>query len=258
MKEKKLISIVIPTFCRNDYLKKALYSVKNQTYKNVEVIIVDDSPQKKKKDFFDGFKTLNIRYIHNKKREGVQESRNIGIKKAKGKYIAFLDDDDTWDPRKLEKQMQVSSEKNIGLISCWMEKMQPTNKTPCFKELINKYTLGTSSTFLIKRDVFSTVGTWDKNCVAAQDHELGLRIAKSYSVYIVPEILVKRGEPDKHIGINYDKRIRGHLYLFSKFNRNFKTSQKLKFIAWISLLTVSLLLKRKDEKIMEKIADFMR
>ncbi len=115
MMNQPLVSVIIPTYNRETYLRQALQSVVDQTYKNVEIIVVDDgSKYTYAKAICDDFS--NTKYFF-KKNGGVSSARNYGILISKGKYIAFLDDDDYWRSDKLEKQVQLLEQyPNIGLI----------------------------------------------------------------------------------------------------------------------------------------------
>ena len=112
---EELISVIIPTYKRIDTLERALDSVFNQTYTNIELIVVDDNakfPETREKvekiiEKYNG----KIKLIKNKDNLGGGLSRNEGIKVASGKYIAFLDDDDEYYPEKLEKQYSLLKEK---------------------------------------------------------------------------------------------------------------------------------------------------
>ena len=95
-----LVSVIIPTYKRKlDFVSKALQSVLNQTYPNIEIVVIDDSPddfpyRDDIKNYIDGLKTDKILYIRNEKNLGGSLSRNVGIYAAHGDYITFLDDDD--------------------------------------------------------------------------------------------------------------------------------------------------------------------
>lgn len=127
---EKLVSIIIPFFNRIEYLEKALYSAINQTYKNKEIILVNDASTQcveKIKKIKESNK--NIHLINNKKNFGVSYSRNIGIKFAKGEYIAFLDSDDEWISNKIEYQMKYIQENNIDfLYGSYLKRYLPSNK----------------------------------------------------------------------------------------------------------------------------------
>lgn len=114
---KNLVSVIIPTFNRYEFLQDAIESVKSQTYKNIEIIIVNDGSTDQnyyEKNFQKSFKFVNL--AENQKIKygfGPGNIRNHGIKLAKGKYIAFLDDDDIWLETKLEEQLNLMLDKNI-------------------------------------------------------------------------------------------------------------------------------------------------
>ena len=99
--DSELISVIIPFYNEEDYFDECLNSVLRQTYKNYEIIIVNDASRgeyKKKLKYYKNLYPDLIKIVHNEKNEGVAAARNKGIDLAKGKYIAFLDSDDEWMP----------------------------------------------------------------------------------------------------------------------------------------------------------------
>ena len=101
-----LVSVIIPTYNRTDYLKITLNSVLSQTYKNIEIIVVDDGSEgDANKILCDSFS--NVIYIKIKNSGGPARPRNTGIKAAKGELIGFTDDDDIWLPQKLKTKSQL-------------------------------------------------------------------------------------------------------------------------------------------------------
>lgn len=110
-----LVSIIIPTFNRVDYLEEAIQSVVNQTYSNIEVLVVDDGSTTNYAESICN-KYPNCYYYY-KKNGGLSSARNYGVTKAKGEYIAFLDDDDFWKQDKLEKQVSIlKAQKDIDCV----------------------------------------------------------------------------------------------------------------------------------------------
>ncbi|MBD1156590.1 glycosyltransferase family 2 protein [Pelagibacterales bacterium SAG-MED20] len=103
-----LVSIIIPYYKKKLFFKKTIDSIKNQTYKNFEIILIYDDSNRS--DLIFVKKTLkkikNKNIIINKKNMGAGISRNYGIKKSKGKFLSFLDSDDVWDKNKLKKQIK--------------------------------------------------------------------------------------------------------------------------------------------------------
>ncbi len=101
------VSVIIPTYNRANLVSRAIKSVLNQTYQDFEIIVVDDCSEDNTEEIVKSFNDSRIRYIKHKKNKGGSAARNTGIKRARGKYIAFLDDDDEWLPSKLEKQIML-------------------------------------------------------------------------------------------------------------------------------------------------------
>jgi len=104
-------------------VKKAIESVLSQTYSDFELIIADDSPpdfpgRSAVKKMIEDIADERIRYIQHETNKGACAARNTGIQNAKGEYIAFLDDDDIWLPRKLETQLEGFADGQTGLVYC--------------------------------------------------------------------------------------------------------------------------------------------
>ena len=108
----KLVSIIMPSYNTELYIKKAILSVINQTYKNWELIIVDDCSSDNTDLIVKEIKDNRIKYFKNCKNSGAAISRNKALKQANGKWIAFLDSDDLWKPQKLEKQLEFMIKNN--------------------------------------------------------------------------------------------------------------------------------------------------
>ncbi|MBI1755472.1 glycosyltransferase family 2 protein, partial [Candidatus Azambacteria bacterium] len=120
------VSVVIPTHNRPQLLQRAIASVLAQTFQDVEIIVVDDGKEKSAEHIVHGFHDLRIVYCADKKEQGGAAARNVGIVRAKGDFIAFLDDDDEWLENKLQIQMS-SFEKT------------PQDVGFCFSAVINAY-----------------------------------------------------------------------------------------------------------------------
>src|SRR4030042_587586 len=109
------VSVIITTYNRVHFVCEAIDSVLNQTFKDFEIIVVDDGSTDNTKEALKRY-SKNIFYIY-QSNKGRSQARNTGLKVAKGDYIAFLDDDDIWVPHKLEKQVAfMDSNPNIGLV----------------------------------------------------------------------------------------------------------------------------------------------
>lgn len=109
-----LISIIIPVYNAEKFLDETINTVLNQTYKNFELILVNDGSKDKSVDVIKKYNDKRIKLIDNKNNKGAALSRNDGIRKAKGRYICFLDADDLWNKEKLEKQISFMKEKECA------------------------------------------------------------------------------------------------------------------------------------------------
>ena len=90
----ELISIIIPTYNQGEFLERCLKSISSQTYKNFEIIVIDNASTDNTKSIVDKFNYLPLKYLVNKNKGMIAQSRNLGIQKARGDIIAFLDSDD--------------------------------------------------------------------------------------------------------------------------------------------------------------------
>ncbi len=112
-----LVSVIIPYYRKRNFVKDTIISVINQTYQNLEVLLIYDDTNLNDFEFLREISKLNnkIKIIKNNNRLGAGLSRNIGIRKSNGKYIAFLDADDTWSPEKLEEQISFMKENDYKI-----------------------------------------------------------------------------------------------------------------------------------------------
>ncbi|MDQ0160557.1 glycosyltransferase family 2 protein [Alkalibacillus salilacus] len=106
--KKPLVSVVIPFYSELNWLDEALHSVKNQTYDNLEVLVVNDGSPEDPTSVMEKYN--NFAFLINKENGGPSSARNLGIEKSAGKYIAFLDSDDIWMPKKVEMQVKLMEE----------------------------------------------------------------------------------------------------------------------------------------------------
>ena len=110
-----LVSAIIPYYKKKKYIKEKIKSILNQTYTNIEIVIVYDDIIKNDLNYLNEnySKNKNIKIIVNDRNIGAGQSRNIGIANSKGKYIAFIDADDLWDKEKISKQIEYMKKNNF-------------------------------------------------------------------------------------------------------------------------------------------------
>lgn len=182
------VSVVIPTRDRPDMLKRAAASVENQTWRNFELIVIDAVPR-------------NL---------GVAAARNAGIRSARGEWIAFLDDDDEWMPRKLEAQMAHIAEQPdtvaVQTREIWMRRGRRVNPRPVHEQPDGwilpralKLCLVSPSSVMIRRGLFDEIGMFDESLPACEDYDLWLRLGLRHPVALVQEPLIIKhgGRPDQ-------------------------------------------------------------
>lgn len=112
--EESLVSIIVPVYNAEKFIKDTIQTVKNQTYQNWELILVDDFSTDNSVDIINKNIEERIKLVKLEKNSGAAICRNKGVEKAKGRYIAFLDSDDLWRKEKLEKQLEFMREKKCS------------------------------------------------------------------------------------------------------------------------------------------------
>ena len=198
-----LVSVVIPTHNRRDLLAEAVASVREQTYDPIEIIVIDDgSSDGTAKMIRERFPRVRlVRQPH----RGVSAARNRGIAEAQGEYIAFLDSDDLWLPKKLAAEMDALL-KNPELKIChtdeiWIRRgvrVNPMKKHRKYGGWIYPHCLPlciiSPSSVILKREVFNEVGAFDEALPACEDYDLWLRVTARHPVHFIERpLIVKRG-----------------------------------------------------------------
>lgn len=194
------ISVVIPTYNRYIFLKRALESVYAQSYIPSEVIVVDDGSTDNTFNIMKEFPQVKYIYQEN---SGVSSARNTGIKNSSYEWIAFLDSDDTWDKNKLEKQVYFHKKNSSVLMSYTDEKWIRDGihiKIPkkfkkyggnIFDKCLSHCIIAPSAT-LIHKNLLKTIGVFDESLEVCEDYDLWLRIALENEIGIIEEPLMTK------------------------------------------------------------------
>ncbi|NMH86350.1 glycosyltransferase family 2 protein [Flavivirga algicola] len=233
-----LVSVIVPTYKREAYLKLTLESIVSQTYKNIEIIVVDDgTPGDENEILCNSFSSIAYFKIENT--GGPSGPRNFGISKSNGAYIAFVDDDDIWLPQKLQVQVDILEENNdFGLVhSCCniideygLETGEVIGRPgkplvkhgKVFMRMIGNWTI-MMPTPLVRKDVIDKVGLFNQNIPAAlEDVEYWSRCAFHTKFYYVDEPLVNYRQHSSNISTNNKKYINLPLYLFKVVKQKHK------------------------------------
>lgn len=197
---KPIISVIIPTYNRGYIINRAIDSVISQTFKNIEIIIVDDNSNDNTKNLIVSYKDSRIRYLKHNINMGAQAARNTGIKNSKGDYIAFLDSDDEFLPNKLELQYNAfcNSPKKVGVIYSHAYIRDESNndigefcinfKGNIYKDIL-KYLCIDFITPLTRRECFEKMGFLDERVPSYQEWDTFIRISKYYEFEYIPKKL---------------------------------------------------------------------
>ncbi len=218
------VTVVIPTYNRASLLPRAIRSVLAQTFSDFELLIVDDASSDNTEEVVAGFAGPQISHIRRQRNRGLAAARNTGIAAARGEFIAFLDDDDEWLPRKLETQVAIfdAAPARVGAVHCGsvtivsetgktVVRLRPTcrgNLYPRLRYFPNFLSIG-GSTLMFRRGCFGRVGLFDEQFVVHQQYEMWFRVAREFEFESTPEVLVRcylHGEAS-HISDNLPRRI---------------------------------------------------
>jgi glycosyltransferase involved in cell wall biosynthesis len=195
------ISVILPTYNRNDVICDAIDSVLLQTVQILEVIVIDDGSQDETEATINAkYKNSNVIYLK-QRNAGPSSARNLGINKAKGNWLAFIDSDDMWEPDKLERQVNYLANHTdcmlvaAGHFHCmkrWnncvsiLSKMNNIN----YSGLLERNRFATP-TVLVHKECFRKAGLFDESLVFAEDWDMWLRIARIYKIGYVDQELCK-------------------------------------------------------------------
>ena len=198
------VSVIIPTFNRSEKVVRAVSSVLNQSFKDFEIIVVDDGSTDNTHEALSKY-TSAIHYIQQPYNMGVSAARNRGITSSIAPWIAFLDSDDYWLKEKLSVQMEFVHQ-NPHTVACqteeiWIKNGRRVNPKKRHKkpsgnifEQSLKLCLVSPSSVMIKRSLFEDVGLFDETFPAAEDFDLWLRISCRHPIYLIDKgLIVKEG-----------------------------------------------------------------
>ena len=219
-----LVSIIMPSYNTAKYITNSIESVLNQTYKNWELIIIDDCSTDNTDEIIKKYNSENrIKYIKNEKNSGAAISRNRGLKEAKGKWIAFLDSDDLWNEEKLEKQIRFMldnnyaftfTDYNIQLNGEWLPYIYTAPNVVTKRKMYN-YCYFSTITVMWDREKIGLIQIEDlrKN----NDYAMWLKAIEKSNAYRLPECLSSYIKHEDSISSGSKlKLIKWHYLLFKK------------------------------------------
>ncbi len=226
MKTNPLVSVIIPTFNRSHLLEKTINSVLKQTFRDFEIIIIDDGSTDNTQILLNKYSLVKLTVLSENK--GVSYARNRGIELAKGNYISFLDSDDLWETKKLEVQTEWL-EKHPEVAACqtdevWIRngvRVNPGEKHKKYSGDIFFQSLPlcivSPSSVMIRTNILRQNGGFDTKLPACEDYDLWLRMSSKFTFgYIEQKLLIKYGGHSDQLSRKFWGMDRFRVYSLSK------------------------------------------
>ena len=200
-----LVSVIIPTYNAETTIVRALDSVFAQTYRNLEITVVDDDSSDKTRSLVDAYCSYGVKLLTLDIQQGAGAARNLGIKSTNGEFIAFLDADDEWLPEKIEKQVAaLAAAPDMSFIACaavWVSDICSTTTLvnqdkqviiggDAWKALL-AYSFVATPCVMVRRSKLDVAGHFDTSFLLAEDQDLWIRLALRGDVGCLGEILVR-------------------------------------------------------------------
>jgi glycosyltransferase involved in cell wall biosynthesis len=234
------VSVVLPTYRRPDLLERAMASVLAQTFGDWELLVIDDNglgteAQRATEAFLRRFAAEpRVVYVPHEVNLGACAARNNGIQAARGRYVAFLDDDDAWYPTKLARQVACFEEADpaVALVYCGFRRVVdgtpgqvvvPDGSGHVWRNLLKRNGIGSTSLVLCRRTALLEVGGFDERLPSKQDIDLYIRLAARFPFAWLGEVLLdKHRHTGEAIGKNYDGVVRANTLFYDKHRSLFE------------------------------------
>ncbi|WP_135828647.1 glycosyltransferase family 2 protein [Halorussus halobius] len=217
-----LVSVVVPTYDRPDRVERAVASVAAQTYDRIEVLVVDDCSTNPVADVLCGdrdrtFERFEV--LRHDRNRGGSAARNTGIRASDGDYVALLDDDDRWEPEKVERQVELLDRREVGVVTTGAKVLDrngqllrasrhdglPGDSVELTKRLLCRNVVGSCSSVMVDGEVVDAVGGFDERFPSWQDLEWYVRLSRHCRFGVVPEpLLVYRRDADERVSDDLD------------------------------------------------------
>jgi len=235
-----LVSVIIPTYNRALTLPRAMNSVLQQGYKNLELLVIDDGSKDNTDEVMATFTDPRIRYVKMERNQGQSAARNQGMRLAKGDFIAFQDSDDEWLSGKLEKMVAGALGAGTSDVAvfhsrivygrdearvygvgraCCVPRLPPATGERDFVKISHQQNLISPQTLMISRSIFEKVGFWDKLLKTSVDWDYSLRVVNQAKMVFIEEPLVMAYIQDDSISVLRGNRVRSQLRILLKLQR---------------------------------------
>jgi glycosyltransferase involved in cell wall biosynthesis len=211
------VSVIIPAYNRSNTISKTISSVLEQTYQDLELIVVDDGSTDDTAEVTQSFTDPRVKLI-NQENKGAASARNTGIHNSQSDYVTFLDSDDFWSTTKLQEQVLVLEQnKNVGVVYSWTDYVGEADEflyhgpRPLFSghvchELLKHNFIVNGSNLIVRRSSLLEAGGFDKSLQSAHDWDLWLRLALITEFQVVPQVHVFYRETSNSLSSNLKRQ----------------------------------------------------
>lgn len=227
------VSIIIPTYKGDNKLVEAIESVLNQTYRNVEIIVIDDNDpdsiyRMKTEKMIEPYIHGRVLYYKHEKNKNGSAARNTGLRHVTGEYVAFLDDDDIYHEDRIKKCVSVL-ERNVDYDAVYtaveiyldddkVDEIHPFYSGRVWRELmLHESMIGTGSNLFFRTKALRETGMFDEELIRYQDLDYMVRFLKSHSMFALDEVLVKKRNHGNLNIPNYEAFCKNKELIFRKF-----------------------------------------
>lgn len=223
MKTQPLVSIIIPTHNRSNLLQRAVNSALNQTYDNIEVIVVDDGSKDDTQTILkNNYTDPRLKILKNDIPKGACHARNRGIQAANGEFITFLDDDDEFSSTRVEKMVAVWDDK-WAYIATGIDYIKKRGRSKIIPPNIITledmlFQIITGNSVLTKKSRIDTLKGFDESLLSSQDYDMWLRLNLKYGdAYCIQEpLLVMHTEHETPRITSSKNKVKGHFDFYKK------------------------------------------
>ena len=240
-KNKNLVSIIVNCFNGEKYLYQALESIVKQTYKNWELIFCDNQSKDNSKKIFQSFKNSKFKYFRTNKFLSLYAARNFAISKSKGEFLSFLDADDLWDKKKLEKQIKLFKDPEVGVVygNLFVQKgkkkiiyhKKNLKEGYIYSELIKNYNIGILTTIIRKKILYKEKIFFNKEYNIIGDFDLFLKLSKKYVFRVIQTpVATYRLHQDNLTLTKRSSQINEFKFWYKQNNKNLTSKQKKIFV----------------------------
>ena len=265
----KKVSVVIPTYSRPRYLKRCIDSILNQTYKNIEIIVVDDNNpdslfRNETEQIMEEYKYIKeVMYLKHEKNKNGSAARNTGWKFSSGEYITFIDDDDEILKTKIEKQINCLESLDKSWGACYTGyqlikengvKQYSSEKRHgnCYIDaLMRTMFMGSGSNLMVRKEIVDEIGGYDESFLRNQDIEFLVRVLKKYKLAYIDEpllIIHQEGFRENRSFSQIDNYTKHYLNKFENSINELDSDDKEKVLSVITLERCRVALYKKKYK----------